>query len=145
LAERLLEIADREEWRAEDRPPLLEPDDVGRLHPTGHGSSPQDKKSRAAAQRRIANILEPAQAGRLELDMALDLTRDLEQWQTFHHAGTPVLTCDSTTTRTAGWVSRMYPFLIVEKDTFGADGAAHSDALADAVHVVVGYGSQIAR
>src|SRR5262249_31766621 len=85
LAERLLEIAERDD----DGHPK-----TGRRYyylALSHGyiqpdmsDEPEAKRSRDSAANRVTSILGILRkAGRLDWDMVLDLTRDLDEWQTY--------------------------------------------------------------
>jgi hypothetical protein len=119
LAEQLLEIAERDD----DGQPK-----TGRRYyylALSHGyispdmgDSDEAKKSRDAAYDRVTDVLGTLRKqGRLGWDMVLDLTRELDEWQTY----------DSTREARSDlrrrysedrWLSQLYyPILVVEKDT----------------------------
>jgi hypothetical protein len=76
------------------------------------------KKERAAAYKRITNVLKTLRiGGRLDWEMVLDLTRELDQWRTFEspRAARAHLRQMYDEDR---WLGQPhYPILIVEKDT----------------------------
>lgn len=82
------------------------------------GASDEAKKSRAAAQKRITDLLgELRKSGRLGWEMVLDLTRDLDQWQTYRSPREARADLRESYTEDRWIGQRYYPLLIVEKDT----------------------------
>jgi hypothetical protein len=80
--------------------------------------TPEAKRSRDSAYARVTSILGILRkAGRLDWDMVLDLTRDLDQWETFSspREARAALRLSYDEDRWLG--QRYYPILIVEKDT----------------------------
>ena len=119
LAERLLEIAsgdDDGEAKTGRRFYYLALS-YGYLRPD-MGSSDAAKKSREAAYDRVTAVLGILRKqGRLAWDMVLDLTRELDEWQTY---GSPREARAALRRRydEDRWLGqRYYPIFIVEKDT----------------------------
>jgi hypothetical protein len=119
LAERLLEIAEQ----GDDGEPK-----TGRRYyylALSYGyvqpdmsDSPEAKKSRDAAYKRVTDVLGVLRKqGRLGWDMVLDLTRELDEWQSY---GSPREARAALRRRydEDRWLGqRYYPIFIVEKDT----------------------------
>ena len=119
LSKHLLEIADRDD----DGAPK-----TGRRYyylALSHGyiivimtDTPEGKKSRASAYKTItAKLGALRMAGRLGWDMVLDLTRELDEWQTYDspREARAVMRRRYEEDRWLG--QKLYPVLIVEKDT----------------------------
>jgi hypothetical protein len=119
LADRLLEIADRDDDGA--------PKTARRFYylalSHGHirpdmGASEAAKKERDAAYKRVLDVLGRLRMqGRLGWDMVLDLTRELIEWQTY--ASPREARADMRQSYSEDrWIGQpYYPVLIVEKDT----------------------------
>jgi hypothetical protein len=119
LAERLLEIADNEDngkpktgrryWYLALSHGYVRPD---------MSDSAIGKKSRADAQKRITAILGVLRKqGRLAWSMVLDLTRDLDQWQTFNSPREARADLREHYDEDRWFDQDYFPIFIVEKDT----------------------------
>jgi hypothetical protein len=119
LAERLLEIAKEEDggapktgrrfWYLALSHGYVQPD---------MGSSEEAKKSRNNAQKRITSILgELRKSGRLDWDAVLDLTRELDEWQTYASPREARVDLRRHYDEDRWLGQPFYPILLVEKDT----------------------------
>jgi hypothetical protein len=82
------------------------------------GDTPEAKKSRDAAYDRVTAVLGTLRKqGRLDWDMVLDLTRELDEWQTYAspREARAYMRRHYQEDRWLG--QKIYPILIVEKDT----------------------------
>ena len=119
LAERLLEIAEQEDSGAPKTGRRFWYLALSHGYVSPHmGSSDEAKKSRANAQKRISSILgELRKTGRLDWGAVLDLTRELDEWQTY--ASPREARADLRRHYDEDrWLGQpFYPILLVEKDT----------------------------
>jgi hypothetical protein len=82
------------------------------------GDSPEAKKSRDAAYDRVTAILGVLRkAGRLDWDIVLDLTRELDEWQTYANPREARAALRRRYSEDRWLGQPGYPILIVEKDT----------------------------